>query len=792
MSAPTEPCVPDLSADAVPAAVTTALGDQEQGQGQGQTQGPGPIQGAAYAAQARGGADDYAAYYAGMDKSMQQKVALTTAFFPVRGRLADMGCGSGKGSYDLACLHSGLTVVGVDVAAESVAYAQASYRRANLEYRVGDIADPLFPTGSLDGALNSSVWHHLTSYNGFALREVRRCLVSQTAALRPGGVLIVRDFVVPRGPAEVLLDLPANDGASEGPVEGLSTAALFERFLAGFRSSQNPDGPVPCRRLADSGPGWRRYRLAHRAAAEFVLRKDYRSHWDAELREEYLFFSQPEYEEALRRHDLRVVLSVELRNPWIIDNRFRGRFFLWDLDGKRLPYPPTNYLIVGEKVAPGRGVHFSLRRAPTQPPHFLSRSLFTDRETGQRIELVARPNPVVDLIPFFRAEGTLFVLAKQGFPRPLVNAAPGDQNLDGATVAGYLTEPISAQRPASEGGELSATAAAEVLAERAGLLPSSVHAVRPGLRYFTSPGGLNERVTASLIELGLDGAGALPLPEEAPNYSSFSSAGRVRPLAAQQLLRAAQVGGLLDARLELNTHHLLRALGDPLGPWIGAEIVLSDQPTRPGLLGADEVEAVLTPPPRQRFAPRASEDEPELAAGFLEVWRAEITEHDSAGRALCSAELEVVTPLPVSCSTASVLPVVRAGGAAYVGLELRDLPAAQALAGSSGLVTCPAWRLPHAVKNLEQAEAHVLRALFEQFGVQARRAWPLGGKYYPAAGATPEVVYPLAAEVDVESVPGSGLRWVPLAALVERRGLLRDGHLLIALLRLAHALENPA
>ena len=48
-----------------------------------------------YQAQRRGGDDAYASYYAGMDKSMQQKVALTTAFFPPIGTLVDMGCGSG-------------------------------------------------------------------------------------------------------------------------------------------------------------------------------------------------------------------------------------------------------------------------------------------------------------------------------------------------------------------------------------------------------------------------------------------------------------------------------------------------------------------------------------------------------------------------------------------------------------------------------------------------------------------------------------------------------------------------
>ena len=261
---------------------------------------------AVYGGQARGGTDAYAAYYAGMDKSMQQKVALTTAFFPVHGVLADLGCGSGAGSYDLASLHSGLHVIGVDVAAESVAYAAGRYQRPNLEYRLGDIAEPLFPHASLDGVLCSSVWHHLTSFNGFVLTQVRRCLAHQTAALRPGGVLIVRDFVVPRGPEEVLLDVPERDGTNDpftpgdstnsgnsensGEVSGLSTAALLERFAATWRSSQNPDRPLPLGRLGAVRPGWRRYRLSHRAAAEFVLHKDYRTHWAAECREEYTFY----------------------------------------------------------------------------------------------------------------------------------------------------------------------------------------------------------------------------------------------------------------------------------------------------------------------------------------------------------------------------------------------------------------------------------------------------------------------------------------------------------------------
>lgn len=65
---------------------------------------------------------------------------------------------------------------------------------------------------------------------------------------------------------------------------------------------------------------------------------------------------------------------------------------------------------------------------------------------------------------------------------------------------------------------------------------------------------------------------------------------------------------------------------------------------------------------------------------------------------------------------------------------------------------------------------------------------PLGGKYYPATSASPEVVYPLAVEVDAQSVRCASLSFVPLRALWQRRRQLEDGHLLITMWRLAHAL----
>ena len=101
----------------------------------------------------------------------------------------------------------------------------------------------------------------------------------------------------------------------------------------------------------------------------------------------------------------------------------------------------------------------------------------------------------------------------------------------------------------------------------------------------------------------------------------------------------------------------------------------------------------------------------------------------------------------------------------------------------------PAWRLPRTVTELADAETQVTRNLLAHFAVKAIRTLPLGGKYYPSIGATPEVVYPLLAEVEAASLPDSALAFVSLRELVALRHQIEDGHLLIALLRLAHALD---
>ena len=517
-----------------------------------------------------------------------------------------------------------------------------------------------------------------------------------------------------------------------------------------------------------------RYEVALRAAAEFVLRKDYRADWGTEVLEEYTYFSQPQFEEAFRSRGLRIVTSRPLWNPWIVQNRFEGKFHLTDLGGNSLLFPPTNYLIVGEKVPAGSGVELFERKSRTvSEPAFLSLKGHRHKESGQVMELAERPRRTIDVLPWFESEGQIFVVAKKDFPRPIINAAPGRPRLDSAHHSGYVTEPVSAIIAAQADEEEEVY---RVLRERAGFDAEDI--VRAGVRfsYFTSPGGVNELVISRLVEVR---------PRQTdlsfPNYTPFTDAGTVRELDATQVLRACQVGGMFDSRLEINIYSLLRELGRGCGPWIGAPIALSVQPHS---FAAPDPAQVMAPAPRAAFG----EPEPLPRPRFLSLCEGSFVERDGAGATLAEASFEYVRPGLLSNNTLVVLPALRTAQGVFVGVEHRDLPAVQSFSGSSVMAAAPAWRLPPSVTHLSEIPPFLKRALRRNFNLDARMVWELGGAYFPTPGVTPEVIYPFVVEVDADECPGAGLQFVSLSELTGKPGLLQDAHLLVVIYRLAHAL----
>jgi ubiquinone/menaquinone biosynthesis C-methylase UbiE len=731
-----------------------------------------------YAKQNRGNLSAYEEYFAGMDASMQQKIALTTAHFPSRGKIADMGSGSGSGTFDLARLYEHLTVIGADINPVTVEYSKNHYNLPNLSFEVGDIAEKIFANETLDGILDSSVLHHITSFNGFEAKQITETLSNQIAQLKQSGVLIIRDFVVPNNAdAFVFLDLPNNNGTPSGEIDELSTAALFEVFARDFRSSLNLREGVKFEKSACSRANFSRFGVTLRTAAEFVLRKDYRDHWSPELLEEYTYFSQADFEHAFRKENLRIVVSMPLWNPWIVANRFDAKFYLTDRDGNHVHFPPTNYLIVGEKVAKNSGVQLSEQEVSTaDSATFLELKGYRNKETNQIYELAMRPNQTIDLLPWFTDDNEqLFVLAKKDFPRPIVNARRDDKHLNRANYSGYLTEPISAivENQASN----IASQIAKILFERANLSENEIVKISEPKFYFTSAGGIDERVESFLAEIKTWERE----PFELENYTPFTSAGCVRELDALQILRASHVGGMFDARLEINIYRLLRLLNRSAGSWIGAAV----SPTPQSL--QIKIETKINLEKRQLFEPC------ELKTNnFLSLGRAKFIEVDSGGNTLAEHEFEYVAPQHLSKNTVAAIPFFMADNEIFVGVEYRDLPAAQRFTESSRLVCVPAWRLPKTVSHKFEIEPFLREKFPQDFRVSVNKITELGGSFFTSAGITPEVVYPAAVELNAESLAQTDLQFFKIDDLLEYSDEIQDAHLLISVNRLAHALGISA
>jgi len=731
-----------------------------------------------YFRQHRGDATAYENYFAGMDASMQQKIALTTAHFPTRGLIADMGSGSGRGTFDLAQLYHNLELVGVDINPVAVKQSAEKYQAPNLKFAVGDIADRVFQENSLDGILNSSVLHHVTSFNNYDIRQITRTLRNQVTQLKVGGALIIRDFVVPDGGDEtIFLDLPFGDGDAALEIATLSSAALFEVFARDFRSSVNRNHAVPFIKYASPRPGFVRFETKMRAAAEFVLRKDYRRDWDAELIEEYTYFTQSEFESAFRSNGLRTIVSVPLWNPWIVNNRFVGKFFISNRAGENLPFPPTNFLIVGEKLPPGEGYEITeSAAAKTASPAFLKLNYYRHTQTSQVFELAMRPNQTIDVLPWFDRDGQIFVLAKKDFPRPLLNACLDQPNLHRANYSGYLTEPIAAILDCGNRQSDLTEEVKSILGSRANLQSEDVLEISEPQFYYTSPGGVDELVQSFLIRI----SGWDKEPQKIENYTKFANAGAVRELDALQVLRASHVGGMFDARLEINVYRLLRELRKSAGAWIGAQITPKPQNAPQKFLRLN----ILSGGEKAEVFEAVESNETQ----FLALRRREFVESDAQGETLARAEFEYVVPRKYSRNTAAAIPFFQADGKIFVGLEFRDLPAPQNFTGNSRLMCVPAWRLPFSVGDKFALETLLFDFFKKDFCVRPINCRELGGSYFPTPGVTPEIVYPFAVEIETGDLSRCDLQFVEIGLLMERLDQFQDAHLLILANRLFHAL----
>lgn len=280
-------------------------------------------------------------YLRALDDSVAHKLALLAPWLdPLApgpgGHLVDMGCGSGGLAVALAQRYPGCRVQACDADPAMLAVARQRAAAHPMSWLDVGPADACSAAGAGASAwILSSVLHEVHARGGPS--AVRQALARGAQALRPGGRLLVRDFVRPPQAGRALWLLHAVADIEPGHAfDDWAAAAPFPVCLRPGLPAAVPEG-------------FRAYGTDREGAFEYLFRKDSGPAWHAELPQRYGFWTLDEAVQAVAATGLRLLCATVRVNPWVIEHRVQGRVRLQDaLTGDPVEPPLTQILLVAE------------------------------------------------------------------------------------------------------------------------------------------------------------------------------------------------------------------------------------------------------------------------------------------------------------------------------------------------------------------------------------------------------------------------------------------------------------
>jgi ubiquinone/menaquinone biosynthesis C-methylase UbiE len=168
---------------------------------------------------------------------MLRKMTVDNALIKPGDSVLDVGCGTGEVTLLAKTRAANGKVYGIDPAPEMIAVARskAARKKLDIDFRVGVIEALPFPDASIDVVTSSLMMHHLPE------ELKRRGLAEIYRVLKPGGRLLIADFMRPTGSLvnHLFIAFTRHRGLKNG-IEDL------RRYMneAGFTQIVQPDGNV--------------------------------------------------------------------------------------------------------------------------------------------------------------------------------------------------------------------------------------------------------------------------------------------------------------------------------------------------------------------------------------------------------------------------------------------------------------------------------------------------------------------------------------------------------------------
>lgn len=669
-----------------------------------------------------------------MPEFIQKKAQLISAHFLLSegARLADMGCETGEVTYVLASLNPRVEVVGVDKDPAAIEFARKTYRLPNLSFRVSDVSVPELADETFDGIVNSNILHNVYSGSGYSADEVTHVLEMQMRKLKIGGTMLVRDYMMRPEGELVLMEFPNTASLGSDPLT-MSEPDLLVSFSQNARPMDNGCEGFFIEELMPRREGTRLFRLPHKWAEEFVYRKDLRQNWNKELAQEYTFFTWQDYKREFTKIGMRMVFSSPYRNPWVVENCFKGRFQLYNEDYVPLNYPATNYFIIAQRVAEKQSLVIEERRPSQKPTGDLQITVVRDKKSGKVHELVKPPSEFCDVVPYrVTPDNRVLVYVRGGYPRPIVNAVSrGSSNLDGKKWSGHLIEPLTLDT-ASMGSDVNENRRQifSFVENYAELRPKSNEAWFVGQTYFPSPDRIEEGIEPVFVEVENPQRATWSIRSDAG--AQFSEVGSIIEIDVTNIILASQVGLLPDPRLEMHIYALVMKYGVPFPQWIGEK----PPPVPHKVVEVSEPEDLL-----KELSPAEFERE-NKAPSQLKAVKSVFVEEGKIGRStrgLSSQDVEFIVTEEGVENIAVVMPLSRDwDNNLLVALQPGIMPVPNRLGGDGAMLNVPSFPLPKEVKTVHDAKTFVANL----FRVPLEHVSQLGESYFTHTGVTPQRIYP--------------------------------------------------
>lgn len=530
-----------------------------------------------------------------------------------------------------------------------------------------------------------------------------------------------------------------NDAPSAGEnIEQLSEADLLIWFSEHARSQYHPDGAgFFLEELPPNYPRTRLFRIPTKWAHEFILRKEDRERLKDELAKEYTFFTEQDFCKHLQSFGARISYSAPHWDEGFIKSRYYGHCRLYREDGSPLGPPPTNHIIVAQKIGEKKSQVVLERRASRAKLGSTYLRTVRDDRTGQITSIACRDLEVAEILPFrVTPEGRLKIYLHEGVPRGLANSVPrSGKNLDGRKWSGHMTEPIALD--ATEVRHHLETAHSDLVKfsrEKIGIRPSMDARMIEGPGFYPDPQRIDERVVTYYLRTEEYHA-PFDAHEVLDDIRGFSSLGRIREFDAQAVLNAIAVGFLPSSHLEIQILGLYKFLGLKAEVWGEMPLQLSEVPV-------DEVANVnkLIADLNQtddRFKPTRG-----TGGNIRLVQSVFVDEGRTQGggmTGLAARDMEYIVAEDATINTAVVLPLVKdINGEVLAEIVTEYLPVPQRYSGSGLTLTLPSFPLPKDVTDMEAAKHFIA----EQFKVKPQYVARMGESYFTHIGLTPHRIYP--------------------------------------------------